>query len=169
MSVSRRHSHRGFSLRITFSRRAGSLILCAVALVAGCDKSVGPFEVLPPLEPSNLDASAGSWRMIVLSSPSQIAVPAPASITSAAYLAELDAIKSSQSTLTSEQRQAIAYWSGGGVMRWNQIVRELVARYNLPPAPTDQEDIRFPTPTIRLVIQLSPSRTRCMPRAPTAT
>ena len=29
----------------------------------------------------------------------------------------------------------IDYWSGGGVLRWNQILRELVARYNLPPAP----------------------------------
>ncbi len=125
-------------MRITFSRKASSLILCAAAVVAGCDKSVGPFEVLPPLEPSTLDATAGSWRMIVLSNPTQVAVPAPASVTSAAYLAELDAIKSSQLTLTSEQRQAIAYWSGGGVMRWNQIVRELVARYNLAPAPTDQ-------------------------------
>src|SRR5437868_15075412 len=98
-------------MRIIFSRRARSLILCAAGVVAGCDKSVGPFEVLPTLEPSTLDATAGSWRMIVLTSPTQIAVPAPASVTSAAYLAELDAIRSSQSSLTSEQRQAIAYWS----------------------------------------------------------
>ena len=112
--------------------------ICAAALVAGCDKSVGPFEVLPPLEPSNLDQTAGSWRMILLTSPSQIAVAAPTPVTSAAYVAELDAIKFSQANLTSAQRQAIAYWSGGGVMRWNQILRELVARYNLPPAPRDE-------------------------------
>jgi len=54
------------------------------------------------------------------------------------YVAELDAIKASQANLTSSQRKAIAYWSGGGVMRWNQILRELVARYNLPPAPKDE-------------------------------
>ena len=76
--------------------------------------------------------------MILLTSPSQIVVPAPAAVTSAAYTAELDAIKSSQANLTSAQRQAIGYWSGGGVMRWNQILRELVARYNLPPAPRDE-------------------------------
>jgi len=75
--------------------------------------------------------------MIVLTGPSQITVAAPTSVTSPAYVAELDAIKSSQATLTSAQRQSIAYWSGGGVMRWNQILRELVARYNLPPAPRD--------------------------------
>lgn len=112
--------------------------MCAVALVGGCDKTVGPFEVLPALDPSTLDPAAGSWRMILLTSPNQVVVPAPVSVTSAAYLSELDAVKTSQANLTSAQRDAIAYWSGGGVMRWNQILRELVARYNLPPAPKDE-------------------------------
>ena len=76
--------------------------------------------------------------MILLTGPSQLPVAAPTAVGSAAYVAELDAIKSSQANLTSHQRRAIAYWSGGGVMRWNQIVRELVARYNLPPAPRDE-------------------------------
>lgn len=116
-----------------------AVISCAAGLVAGgCDKSVGPFEVLPPLEPSGLEPTAGSWRMVVLSSPSQVAVAAPMAVTSAAYRAELNAIKSAQANLTSAQRGAIAYWSGGGVLRWNQILRELVARYNLPPAPRDE-------------------------------
>jgi hypothetical protein len=119
--------------------RSLAIISCAAALVvSGCDKSVGPFEVLPPLEPSSLEPTAGSWRMILLTSPGQIAVAAPAAVASPAYVAELDAIKSSQPNLTSAQRDAIAYWSGGGVLRWNQIVRELVARYNLPPAPRDE-------------------------------
>jgi hypothetical protein len=138
-------------MRFTSSHRRGALkplnrrpvllavISCAAALVApGCDKTTGPFEVLPPLEPSSLEPTAGSWRMILLTGPSQIAVPAPTAVASAAYLAELDAIKTSQANLTSSQRNAIAYWSGGGVMRWNQILRELVARYNLPPAPKDE-------------------------------
>ncbi|HMI44105.1 MAG TPA: hypothetical protein VK516_10795, partial [Gemmatimonadaceae bacterium] len=135
-------------MRFTSSRAGGAvkrttrllaILSCGGALVAsGCDKSVGPFEVLPPLEPSSLEPTAGSWRMILLTGPSQIAVAAPAGVTSAAYVAELDAIKSSQAHLTSTQRNAIAYWSGGGVLRWNQIVRELVARYNLPPAPKDE-------------------------------
>lgn len=115
-----------------------AMIVCAGALFTGCDKSVGPFEVLPPLQPSSMEPTAGSWRMILLTGPTQIAVPAPAAVTSAAYVAELGAIKTSQANLTDAQRKAIAYWSGGGVLRWNQIVRELVARYNLPPAPRDE-------------------------------
>src|ERR1700730_7593391 len=116
-----------------------AVVSCAAVLVAaGCDKSIGPFEVLPALDPLSLDPAAGSWRMILLTGPTQIAVPAPAPVTSAAYVAELDAIKASQTNLSADQRNAIAYWSGGGVMRWNQIVRELVARYNLPPPPKAQ-------------------------------
>jgi len=135
-------------MRFTSSRAGGAvershrllaILSCAAALIAsGCDKSVGPFEVLPPLEPSSLEPTAGSWRMILLTGPSQIAVAAPTAATSAAYIAELDAVKLSQAHLTSAQRNAISYWSGGGVLRWNQIVRELVARYNLPPAPKDE-------------------------------
>lgn len=128
-------------MRLAFSRRPALLAasLCAVALVTGsCDGSVAPFEALPPLEPSTLDATAGSWRMIVMTGPSQVTVAAPTPVASSAYVAELDAIRSAQATLTPEQRKAVAYWGGGGVMRWNQILRELVARYNLPPAPRDQ-------------------------------
>lgn len=130
----------GGSLKMSNRRsRLFAVISCAATLVAaGCDKSIGPTEVLPPLDPSSLEPTAGAWRMIVLTGPTQIAVPAPTATTSAAYTAELDAIKTSQANLTDAQRKAIAYWGGGGVMRWNQIVRELVARYNLPPAPKDE-------------------------------
>jgi membrane-associated phospholipid phosphatase len=129
----------------TVNHRSLAAAATAIALVAGgCDKSITPFEILPPLTPTSTDAAAGSWHMILLTGPTQIAVPAPAASTSAAYLAELDAIKSGQKNLTSAQRSSIAYWGGGGVMRWNQIVRELVARYNLPPAPRD--DGGYPVP-----------------------
>ena len=116
-----------------------AIISCAVALAAGgCDKSVAPSEVLPPLEASSLDETAGTWRMVALTGPTQVAVAAPAAVTTAAYGAELQAVKAAQSSLTAAQMNAIDYWSGGGVMRWNQILRELVARFNLPPAPRDE-------------------------------
>ncbi|MCY1021105.1 phosphatase PAP2 family protein [Pyxidicoccus sp. MSG2] len=82
--------------------------------------------------------------MLVLTSDSQLPVAAPADVNSEAYKAELAAIKDAQSKLTEKQRKAIAYWSGGGVLRWNQILRELVARYNLQPAP--KADGSYPAP-----------------------
>jgi hypothetical protein len=116
-----------------------AVVSCLAALAAsGCDKSVSPSEVLPPLQPSTVEPTAGNWRMILLTGPTQFAVTAPAAVTTAAYAAELATIKTAQANVSSAQRDAIAYWSGGGVMRWNQIVRELVARYNLPPAPRDE-------------------------------
>ena len=127
--------------------RALSLAVAATsvaAALASCDRSVQPTEALPPLEAASIDADAGGWRMLVLSAPDQIQVPAPASVASDAYRAELDAVKAAQARMTSAQRQAVAFWSGGGVLRWNQITRELVARFNLPPAPRD--DGSYPAP-----------------------
>lgn len=82
--------------------------------------------------------------MLVLASADQIAVPAPAPVTSDAYKAELTALKAAQRSMTSTQRARTAYWSAGGVLRWNEVMRELVARYNLPPAP--KADGTYPVP-----------------------
>ena len=46
--------------------------------------------------------------------------------------------------MTDAQRAAVQYWTGAGVLRWNEIERELVARYNLPPAP--RADGSYPLP-----------------------
>jgi membrane-associated phospholipid phosphatase len=115
-----------------------------LATVTSCDKSITQTEDLPPLAAVSTDANAGTWKMIVLSSPSQVAVAAPSAVTSDAYKAELTAIKAAQPGITSQQRAKIAYWSGGGVLRWNQVIRGLVAKYNLPPAPRADGSYVFP-------------------------
>ena len=96
------------------------------------------------LAAANNDADAGTWQMIVLTSPAQFAVAPPAPVGSFGYQAELAAIKSAQAQLTSDQRKAIDYWSKGGVLRWNEILLELVARADLPPAP--RPDGTYPVP-----------------------
>jgi hypothetical protein len=96
------------------------------------------------MSPAGADAGAGNWRMIVVGGPAQFPVAAPAPVASDAYQSELASIKTAQASLTDAQRQAIDYWSGGGVLRWNQILRELVARYSLPPAPRDDGSYPFP-------------------------
>jgi hypothetical protein len=90
------------------------------------------------------DSSAGTWQMIVLSGPTQIAVAAPLQVASLDYQNELNAIKNAQSRLTKGQKRAIDYWSRGGVLRWNEILLELVARANVPPAPAP--DDTYPVP-----------------------
>jgi hypothetical protein len=83
--------------------------------------------------------------MIVLSGPTQIAVTAPVVTTSTAYQAELASIKAAQASLTDAQKTSITYWSAGGVLRWNEILRELVAQADLPPAPNP--DGTYPVPS----------------------
>jgi len=121
-----------------------TMLLCVMAMAGSCDKDVENSEQFIPLEPANQDVAAGSWDMIIMTGAEQVPVFAPTDVTSDAYKAELASIKDLQGKLTKAQRNAIAYWSVGGVLRWNQILRELVARYNLPPAP--RPDGSYPAP-----------------------
>jgi hypothetical protein len=126
------------------SARALPAAVALAVTLASCGQGITNLEDLPPASPSGSDADAGRWRMIVLSGPDQFAVPPPAPVASEAYQAELAAIKAAQRSLTASQQDAIRYWSVGGVLRWNQVLRELVAEFNLPPAP--RPDGTYPAP-----------------------
>src|SRR5215212_8423194 len=142
--MSPRHSTR--RMPVMQGHRIAALAALVVAIpVASCDKSiVEPSASLPPVEAASVDASAGSWKMIVLTGPDQVVVPDPVSVSSPAYLAELQAVKTAQANMTEAQHAAVRYWTGTGVLRWNEIERELVARFNLPPAP--RADGSYPLP-----------------------
>jgi hypothetical protein len=132
-------------MKPNYTKFTSLLLAFALLFVSiGCDKELEETENFTPVTPASLDEDAGTWDMIVLSSPDQIVVTAPADVNSDAYKAELSTIKDLQSKLTDEQKKIIEYWSAGGVLRWNQFMRELVARYNLPPAPKD--DGTYPAP-----------------------
>ena len=108
---------------------------------------VGAFSVgqLPArLSAAGTDSDAGHWQMIVLTSPTQIAVPLPAPVESASYQAELAAVRNAQAAMTPEQKASVEYWSQGGTVRWMEIMMELVARADLPPAP--RPDGTYPAP-----------------------
>ncbi len=127
-------------------RAVGAVVLSAAALSLGsCGKSITSTEVIPVQTFTSVDANAGAWKMIVLSSPSQIAVTAPAPTMDAGYVAELAQIKTAQGSLTDDQKASITYWSGGGVLRWNEIMRGLAAKFDLPPAPS--ADGTYPVPS----------------------
>lgn len=135
--------------------------LLATVLVVSCSQELDTEE-LPALDPIDQDVDAETWAPIApatmtLTSIKAIAESSPVifdvsaggiaavqNVNAATYQAELEAIKDAQSKLTGEQKEAIQYWSGGGVLRWNQILRGLVARYNLPPAP--KPDDTYPIP-----------------------
>lgn len=108
--------------------------LTAIFILAACNKDVSNRTAnLPALQPANQDIAAGSWKPMLLSRPDTFAVAAPAATNSTGYLADLFELKGYQKKLTSDQRATIQYWSAGHTLRWNEIMRELVAKYNLPP------------------------------------
>jgi hypothetical protein len=129
-----------------FSRRAALGAFGAAALrgLSAGAAAVPSLAAASRPEATGSDANAGTWKMLVLNSSSQVAVPAPAPVNDAAYLAEVAAVKAAQSKITAGQRQSMDYWSRGGVIRWNEILLELVSKLNLPPAPLP--DGSYPVP-----------------------
>ena len=122
-----------------------SLVAAGITLVA-CNKNVSNRTAdLPALNPANQDINAGSWKPLLLSRPDTFAVAAPAATNSTGYQADLFELKGYQKSLTSDQAAKIKYWSAGGVLRWNEIMRGLVAKYNLPPY--QNTDSTYPIPS----------------------
>ena len=113
--------------------------------LCGCNKNISSTESLSPLTPATADANAGTWKMIVLTGPTQVPVAAPAANSDPGYLTELASIKTAQASITDAQQTAIAYWSAGGVLRWNEILRELVARQDLAPSPNPDGSYGVPS------------------------
>ena len=104
------------------------------AFVSSCDKTITE-PIKEAYIPANLDANAGTWKTYILTNANQVAVVAPKASTDAAYLKELDSLKNKiLPALTNTNKDAIAYWGAGAAYRWNEIARELAARYNLAPA-----------------------------------
>ncbi|GAB3807409.1 hypothetical protein GCM10028819_44220 [Spirosoma humi] len=111
-----------------------SILLSTLLLwAAGCKEPTIDEGILPFTAPGSPDADGGNWRTIVLKSANDITVPQPTATTSDAYQQELSAVKNGLLSATPEQNTAVNYWAVGGVLRWNQIARQLVAKYNTPP------------------------------------
>ncbi len=132
-------------------------LLVLIAVMSACNKSVSDRTAnLPPLAPSNQDLNAGSWLPILLSRPDTFAVAAPAATSSPAYAADLNEIKGYQHSITSDQQSKIDYWAAGGVLRWNELLRDLVAKYNLPPYQNSDGSYPIPSSTNPFAYPLFP-------------
>ena len=114
-------------------------------LYMSCSKNIAErTDNLPALNPISQDADAGQWKTVLLTSPDVFAVAAPPATNSPAYIADLNEIKGYQEDLNDDAVNNIRYWGAGGVLRWNEIIRELVAKHNLPPY--QNEDGTYPAP-----------------------
>jgi hypothetical protein len=128
-----------------------------VLLVSSCSKEiVGRTDNTPALTPAKNDANAGTWKPILLTAPTDIVVAAPIATGTPDYIAQINEIKSFQADLTDSEKQIVKYWSAGAVLRWNEILRELVAKHNLPPYQNDDGTYPFPSANNPLAYPLFP-------------
>lgn len=119
------------------SLRSIILMLTAITgLFSACQKDDLPRNyAFDAYDFAALDETGGAWKPVLLSGPAQIALPAPLSVTDPAYLEELAELKAASENPGSEQLEAVRYWGNNPLVRWNEIARELAAKYNLAPAP----------------------------------
>lgn len=118
----------------------------AMVLVSSCSKDItGKTDDLAPLAPAKTDINAGTWKPILLTSASEFPLAAPSATNVPDYIAQINEIKSFQQKMTNDEKRAVRYWSAGAVLRWNEIMRELVALHNLPPY--QNADGTYPAPS----------------------
>ena len=123
-----------------------SLLFISILIFTSCGKKlVERTDQLSALQPTDLDLNAGMWKPVLLSRPDTFAVVAPAAAGSTAYLADLNEVKSYQSRLSVADQDKINFWAAGGTLRWNELMRQLVAKYNLPPY--QNADGSYPIPS----------------------
>jgi len=128
-------------IKLTSMLRTGSLLF--VAGMLSCSKTVDePSAGIST--PSTLDANAGTWKTYLLANSNEIPVAEPKGETSAEYVAELKKLKETADKITPDQRDKVNYWGAGAAYRWNEIARELAARYNSPPA--SNAEGKYPVP-----------------------
>jgi len=139
-------SHKFFIAIISF---------CLFSAIA-CNKNITEKEQLEAFLPADIDSKAGNWKTVVLANANEISIPEPSSVQSSEYRNELAQLKTTVKKLTDEQKEIVKYWSGGVVLRWNQIIRELVAKYNLPPVENPDGTYPFPDPNNPLAYPLFP-------------
>ncbi|NIJ54937.1 phosphatase PAP2 family protein [Dyadobacter arcticus] len=120
-----------------------STLTLVVGLVTSCTKTIDE-PTAGMNNPSSLDENAGTWKPYVLTSSSEVVVPKPQATTSPYYTTELKKLKDIVDAVTPIQKEQVNYWAAGAVFRWNEIARELAARYNSPPA--SKPDGKYPLP-----------------------
>ena len=122
------------------------IIVFLFASLLACKKDINENNMAyPKLDPIKGDENAGSWKPILLMSPSEVSCPAPVLVNSTRYQGEIQEILDLQKNISDAQRASIQYWSAGAVLRWNEIMRELVAKNNIPPY--QNPDGTYPVPS----------------------
>ena len=122
------------------------VVATLLTITIACNKDVeGRTDNTTALKPSSIDLDAGAWKTVLLTAPDEFAVAAPSATTTPDYIAQVNEIKTWQADLTNDEKNIVKYWSAGAVLRWNEILRGLVAKHNLPPYQNADGTYPFPS------------------------
>jgi membrane-associated phospholipid phosphatase len=123
------------------------LILLLLSFFISCEIEQPNFISYEVYDWKDLDVKGGSWKPVLTNlDPSIIA--APVSTSDAAYITELAEVEKKTSEITSQQKDIAAYWSNNPAIRWNEIARELAAKYNLAPGANSDGSYSVPNPAM---------------------
>lgn len=120
------------------------LILSVIAL--SCNKGIDEINknfVL--LNPAYNDANAGTWKTILVANPDTYTPAVALEESDPTFKQQLNEVVDLQKNMTEADLENLKYWGAGGVLRWNEIMRQLVAKYNLPPV--NNPDGTYPIPS----------------------
>lgn len=131
---------------MTLMRYTVAFFLFCMALT-GCDKFVAPNAVLPTYSFVTPDAEGATWKPILLKTANEVSIAAPLAAHTTAFQAALTEVETATKQVTSEQQKAIDFWGTNGVVRWNEIARNFVAKYNLAPAADANGNYPVPSAT----------------------
>lgn len=129
---------------------------CIALTVQSCKKDLPTQLEFDLYQFASDDPNGGTWKPVLLSSATQFPVPAPAPTSSQEYQQELAELKTLASNASPAQKEAARYWGNNPGLRWNEIARELAAKYNLPPAPNPDGTYSSPNPANPGVYPLFP-------------
>ncbi|MBK9257550.1 MAG: phosphatase PAP2 family protein [Saprospiraceae bacterium] len=115
-------------------------------VIQSCEKELLRHAEFELYNYSGTDDDAGTWKPVLLNGPEQIFIDAPAMPTSDSYINEITATKTAIAAMTSENETAVKYWGNNPIIRWNEIARELAAKYNLIPPPNPDGTYTLPDP-----------------------
>ncbi|MFN7116654.1 MAG: phosphatase PAP2 family protein [Saprospiraceae bacterium] len=119
--------------------------VCAlIFLLQACaeDEVQGPDYNI--LQPGAEERSAGNWKTTLDFAVNSITIPAPEATNSAAVQSEIAEVEQLAANLDGKQRELIEKWGSGAVLRWNEIARQLVTKYNVQPLPGAAPDPQRP-------------------------
>jgi membrane-associated phospholipid phosphatase len=106
------------------------LLITLLISTVSCDKTILEPSIAS-YTPQSLDEKAGTWKTYLLKKPEDPGLNLPTLISSKDYKVESLALLKMMDTLSQADKDNIAYWSAGAALRWNEIARELIAKYNI--------------------------------------